>query len=153
MTKQFIDLIKSFLGGFDNLLYTMLVFLVVDYITGIVCALIAKNFSFKAALLEIYKKILVITIVGIANLLDYSVWGNIGFLRKTVISFYIASEGISLSRKAKAINVRFPKALTGFLEFIGFPAFEGKNKFALKKGRVNTKRADSEVANDSQNVR
>lgn len=78
-----------FLGGCDGLLYALIAFVVVDYITGIMCAIVDKKLSSTVGFRGIFKKILIFILVGIANLLDVQVIGDGSVLRTAIIFFYI----------------------------------------------------------------
>lgn len=134
MKEQCIAFIEWFLGGYDGLLYTLFAFLIVDYVTGVVCAIAVKKFTIKAACLGIYKKILIITIVGIATLLEHSIVKTSSVLRMAVILFYVATEGVSILKNANALGLNTPKPLVDLLEFIGYPVFKwGSRKNDKKK--------------------
>ena len=57
-----------FLGGFDGLLYALVAFVVVDYITGVMCAIVDKKLSSSVGFKGICRKVLIFTLVGIAHL-------------------------------------------------------------------------------------
>lgn len=87
-----------FLGGCDGLLYALLAFVVIDYITGVMCAIADKNLSSEVGFNGICRKVLIFLLVGIANVLDVHVIGTGSVLRTAVIFFYISNEGVSLWR-------------------------------------------------------
>ena len=61
-----------FLGGCDGLLYALIAFAVIDYITGVMCAIADKTLSSEVGFKGICRKVLVFLLVGIANVLDRS---------------------------------------------------------------------------------
>ena len=85
-----------FLGGCDGLLYALLAFVVIDYITGVMCAIADKSLSSEVGFKGICRKVLIFLLVGIANVLDVQVIGTGSVLRTAVIFFYISNEGVSL---------------------------------------------------------
>ena len=85
-----------FLGGCDGLLYALLTFVVIDYITGVMYAIADKNLSSEVGFKGICRKVLIFLLVGIANVLDVQVIGTGSVLRTAVIFFYISNEGVSL---------------------------------------------------------
>jgi toxin secretion/phage lysis holin len=105
-----------FLGGFDGLLYTLVAFVIVDYITGILRAVADKKLSSKIGAHGITKKIMIFLLVGVAHMLDVEVIGNGSILRDAVIFFYISNEGISLLENASKIGLPIPQKLTDILE-------------------------------------
>ena len=70
-----------FLGGCDGLLYALLAFVVIDYITGVMCAIADKNLSSEVGFKGICRKVLIFLLVGIANVLDVQVIGTGSVLR------------------------------------------------------------------------
>ena len=83
-----------FLGGCDGLLYTLLAFVVLDYITGIMCAVADHKLSSAVGFKGIFRKILIFALVGVGHLLDVQVLGAVGVLRTAVIFFYLSNEGV-----------------------------------------------------------
>ena len=105
-----------FLGGCDGLLYALVVFVVVDYMTGVMCAINNKTFSSAVGLKGICWKVLVFLLVGIANVLDVQVIGTGSVLRTAVIFFYISNEGISLLENAGHLGLPIPEKIKVVLE-------------------------------------
>ena len=89
-----------FLGGCDGLLYALIAFVVIDYITGVMCAIINKQLSSEVGFKGIFRKVLIFLLVGIANIIDVQVIGTGAVLRTAVIFFYISNEGVSLLENA-----------------------------------------------------
>ena len=83
-----------FLGGCDGLLYALIVFVAVDYITGVMCAVIDRKLSSAVGFKGIFRKVLIFLLVGIANIIDVQVVGTGAVLRTAVIFFYISNEGV-----------------------------------------------------------
>ena len=81
-----------FLGGYDGLLYALIVFMVMDYITGVMCAVSDKKLSSAVGFKGICRKVIILMLVGIANLLDVEVIGTGAVLRTAVIFFYLSNE-------------------------------------------------------------
>jgi len=105
-----------FLGGCDGLLYTLLAFVVIDYITGVMCAVIDKKLSSEVGFKGIFKKVLIFLLVGIANILDVQVIGTGCVLRTAVIFFYISNEGVSLLENAGHLGLPIPQKMRNILE-------------------------------------
>ena len=82
-----------FLGGCDGLLYALLAFVVIDYITGIMCAVVDKKLSSEVGFKGIFKKVLIFALVGIGHILDTRVIGSGSVMRTAVIFFYLSNEG------------------------------------------------------------
>lgn len=105
-----------FLGGCDGLLYALLAFVVLDYITGIMCAVVDKKLSSEIGAKGIFKKILIFALVGIGHLLDTQVFGETGVLRTAIIFFYLSNEGLSLVENAAYLGLPVPEKLKLVLE-------------------------------------
>ena len=105
-----------FLGGCDGLLYALVVFVVVDYITGVMCAINNKTLSSAVGFKGICRKVLIFLLVGIANVLDVQVIGTGSVLRTAVIFFYISNEGISLLQNAGHLGLPIPEKIKVVLE-------------------------------------
>lgn len=105
-----------FLGGCDGLLYALVVFVVVDYITGVMCAINDKTLSGSVGFKGICRKVLIFLLVGIANILDVQVIGTGSVLRTAVIFFYISNEGISLLENAGHLGLPIPEKIKVVLE-------------------------------------
>lgn len=105
-----------FLGGYDGLLYALIAFTVIDYVTGVMCAISDKNLSSKVGFKGICRKVLIFLLVGIANILDVQVIGIGSVLKTAVIFFYISNEGISLLENAGHLGLPIPKKVKAVLE-------------------------------------
>ncbi len=105
-----------FLGGCDGLLYALLAFVVLDYITGIMCAVVDKKLSSAVGFKGICRKVLIFALVGIGHLLDMQVIGSGSVLRTAVIFFYISNEGLSLVENAAYLGLPIPTKLHKVLE-------------------------------------
>lgn len=105
-----------FLGGCDGLLYALIAFVVVDYITGVMCAIADHTLSSEVGFKGICRKVLIFLLVGIANILDVQVIGTGSVLRTAVVFFYISNEGISLIENAGHLGLPIPKKMKEVLE-------------------------------------
>ena len=94
-----------FLGGCDGLLYALLAFVVIDYITGVMCAISDRKLSSAVGFKGICRKVMIFLLVGIANVLDIQVIGTGSVLRTAVIFFYISNEGVSLLENAAHLGL------------------------------------------------
>jgi len=105
-----------FLGGLDGFLYALIIFAVVDYITGVMCAITDKRLSSKVGFKGICRKVLIFALVGIGNILDVYVLGQPGVLRTAVIFFYLSNEGVSLLENTAHLGLPIPEKLKEVLE-------------------------------------
>ena len=105
-----------FLGGCDGLLYALIAFVAIDYITGVMCAINDKALSSEVGFKGICRKVLIFLLVGIANILDLNVIGTGSVLRTAVIFFYISNEGVSLLENASHLGLPVPQKIKAVLE-------------------------------------
>lgn len=103
----------NFIGGNDGLLYALIVFVVVDYITGVLCAVLEKNLASSIGFRGIFQKVMIFLLVGIANVLDTKILGAGAMLRSAVIFFYVANEGISIMENAGRMGLPVPEKMKG----------------------------------------
>ena len=115
-----------FLGGCDGLLYAPIAFVVIDYITGVMCAIINKQLSSEVGFKGIFRKVLIFLLVGIANIIDVQVIGTGAVLRTAVIFFYISNEGVSLLENAGHLGLPIPEKIKTVLEQLHDRAENGK---------------------------
>lgn len=105
-----------FLGGCDGLLYALLAFVVIDYVTGVMCAVVDRRLSSAIGFRGIFKKVLIFALVGIGNILDAYVIGTGSVLRTAIIFFYLSNEGVSLIENAAHLGLPVPEKLKAVLE-------------------------------------
>lgn len=105
-----------FLGGCDGLIIALLVFVVGDYITGVLCAISDHTLSSAVGFKGIARKILILLLVGAGHILDTMVIGTGSVLRTAIIFFYISNEGVSLVENAAHLGLPIPAKLKAVLE-------------------------------------
>lgn len=105
-----------FLGGCDGLLFALVVFVVMDYITGVMCAAADQKLSSEVGFKGICRKVLIFMMAGIANVLDVQIIGNGSVLRTAVIFFYLSNEGLSLLENVGHLGLPIPSRLKAVLE-------------------------------------
>ena len=105
-----------FLGGIDGFLYALIAFVVIDYITGVMCAITDKKLSSSVGFKGICRKVLIFTLVGIGNIVDVYVLGQGGVLRTAVIFFYLSNEGVSIMENTAQLGLPIPEKLKDILE-------------------------------------
>lgn len=105
-----------FLGGMDGLIYALLAFSVIDYVTGIMCAVDKKELSSSVGFKGIARKIIIFSLVGVANILDVYILGHVGVLRAAVIFFYLSNEGISILENTSKLGLPVPEKLQNILQ-------------------------------------
>lgn len=109
--------LSEWLGGFDGLLEALVAFMLVDYVTGIFCAITEKNLSSAIGFKGIFQKCLIILLVGMANSVDHLILGGSDdLLRTAVIFFYLSNEGISIVENAARLGLPIPDKLKDILQ-------------------------------------
>ena len=104
-----------FLGGADGMLIALIVFVALDYVTGVMCAVVDKKLSSAVGFKGIFKKVLIFALVGVGHILDTHVIGSGGAMRTAVICFYLSNEGLSLLENAAHIGLSIPEKLKEIL--------------------------------------
>lgn len=102
-------------GGLDGILLTLIVFVCIDYLTGVMSAATAQSLSSAVGLKGICKKVLIFLLVGVANFLDNYIFQGATPMRDAVIFFYIANEGISILENTAKMGVPVPAPLEKLL--------------------------------------
>ena len=105
-----------FLGGCDGLLYALIAFVAIDYITGVMCAINDRTLSSEVGFKGICRKVLIFLLVGIGHILDINVIGTGSVLRTAVIFFYISKEGVSLLENSAHLGLPVPQKIKDVLE-------------------------------------
>ena len=105
-----------FLGGCDGLLFALMAFVVIDYITGVMCAINDRKLSSEVGFRGICRKVLIFLMVGIGHIVDAQVIGTGSVLRTAVIFFYLSNEGVSLIENAAHLGLPVPDKLKAVLE-------------------------------------
>lgn len=105
-----------FLGGWDGFLYALLTFVVIDYITGLMCAVLDKKLSSEVGFRGIFKKVLIFSLVAIGHIIDKNVIGDGSVIRTAVIFFYLSNEGISILENAVHVGLPVPQKLKDILK-------------------------------------
>ena len=105
-----------FLGGLDGLLIALLVFAVLDYVTGIMCAIADRTLSSAVGFKGICRTVLIFALVGVGHILDTQVVGTGSALRSAVICWYLSNEGISILENAAHLGLPVPDKLRTVLE-------------------------------------
>jgi toxin secretion/phage lysis holin len=108
-----VSTIGYFLGGFDTMLNTLLVFMVIDYFSGVIVAIKNKKVCSKIGFIGIFRKLVILLLVGACNLLGIAI--GLEELRYVAIAFYLANEGISIVENAGKLGIPIPNKLKEIL--------------------------------------
>ena len=112
------SLLVYLIGGLDNLIITLLIFMLLDYSTGILKAIYKKELNSKISLKGIIKKIGYIFVVITATLFDYIINKDEMPIRNLTLYFFIANEAISILENWAILGLPFPKKLSEVFEQI-----------------------------------
>lgn len=104
-----------FLGGYDGLVLALVVFVVIDYITGLMVAVIEKKLSSEIGFRGIFKKVLIFSLVGIGHIIDCYLIEKGSAVRTAVIFFYLSNEGLSIMENAARVGLPIPEKLKSVL--------------------------------------
>ena len=105
-----------FLGGYDGFLYALIAFVVIDYLLGVMCAILEKHLSSDVGAQGIFKKVVIFSLVGVAHIFDQNIIGDGSAIRTAVIFFYLSNEGISIIENAAKIGLPIPEKLRSVLK-------------------------------------
>lgn len=104
-----------FVGGVDGLMTALLILMVMDYVTGVMCAVIDRELSSSVGFRGIFKKVLILMLVGVAHIVDLHVVRSGEALRSAVICFYLSNEGVSVLENAGHLGLPIPEKLKAIL--------------------------------------
>ncbi len=104
-----------YLGGMDGFLYALICFVVLDYVTGVMCAVVDQSLSSAVGFKGICRKVLIFALVGVGNILDVYILGDGSAIRTAVIFFYLSNEGVSILENAGHLGLPIPEKLTAIL--------------------------------------
>ena len=105
-----------FLGGWDGLIYALIVFVVIDYATGVMCAFNDHTLDSSIGFKGICKKVLIFMLVGVGHVLDRFILGEAAVLRSAIIFFFLANEGLSITENAAHLGLPIPDKLNEVLQ-------------------------------------
>ena len=94
----------------------LVIFVVLDYVTGIMCAIADKKLSSSVGFKGICRKVLIFLLVGVAHIVDLHVVGSGSVLRGAVVCFYLSNEGVSMLENAAHLGLPVPEKLKVILE-------------------------------------
>ena len=100
----------------DGLIYAMIVFVIADYATGVLCAVSDRRLSSETGFKGICRKVLIFVLIGVANLIDIYIIGTGSMLRTATIFFYLSNEGISLLENAAHLGLPVPQKIKDILK-------------------------------------
>ncbi|HFI0302516.1 TPA: holin family protein [Streptococcus suis] len=111
-------LLGSLFGELDGILYALLVFIIIDYLTGIFAAVVEKQLSSSIGFRGIFKKIAILFLVSLGHMIDTAIIKQGGTIRTMVIFFYLSNEGLSILENTVRIGLPIPEKLQAILKQI-----------------------------------
>ena len=105
-------------GEVTGLFWALIAFMALDYITGVIVAVIEKRLSSEVGFRGLAKKFLILVFVAVGHIADTYILGGTPAAMSAVMLFYIANEGISIIENAAALGLPVPKKLTSIMEQI-----------------------------------
>lgn len=103
------------LGGIDIALKSLIIMMIIDYITGVLSAIYNKKINSKIGFKGILKKFSYLLIIAVSVIID-GVLGQTGTIRTLVIYFFVANDGISILENVAEMNIPLPQKLIDTLE-------------------------------------
>ena len=113
-----ITALSGFIGGIDGVMYALIAFISLDYITGVAVAVKHKRLSSEIGFWGLVRKVCVVALVGVGHFVDVYVMHTGDIFRTAVALYYIGNEGVSLLENIGMLGVVLPKKLIGALEQI-----------------------------------
>lgn len=107
-----------FFGSFDSLIYALMAFVVIDYITGVLVAIHNKRVSSEIGFRGISKKVMIFALVALGNIIDQCIISSGSSIRTMIIMFYLSNEGISIIENAGNMDLPLPRKLKDIIQQI-----------------------------------
>ena len=111
-----ITAVSGFLGGMDGIMYALIAFITIDYITGVAVAVKRKKLSSEVGFWGLVRKVCIIALVGVAHFVDVYVMHTGDIFRTAIALYYIGNEGVSLLENMGNLGVPLSKKLKDVLE-------------------------------------
>lgn len=108
--------IGGIVGGFDGLIYSLVAFVLIDYLTGVMAAIVEHQLSSEIGFKGIFKKVSIFMLVAVGHIIDSKLLGTGTALRTAIILFYSSNEGISILENATRMGLPIPKKIKSVLE-------------------------------------
>lgn len=111
-------------GGFDKLLIALIIFMIIDFLSGLILAIVFKNssktkngrVSSEAGIRGLAKKIFILFLVTVATQLDLVLGTSV--VRDGVVIAFISMEGISILENATLAGLPVPRIIKNALEVL-----------------------------------
>lgn len=103
--------VSGFLGGLDGVMYALLAFITLDYITGFAVAIKRSELSSEVGFWGLVRKVLILALVGVGHYIDAYIIQSGDVFRTAVALYYIGNEGISLLENCGNLGLQLPQKL------------------------------------------
>lgn len=103
-------------GEPDGIFIALLVFMLLDYITGVIIAIVNKKLSSEIGFKGLAKKLLILVFVAVGHIIDTYILGNSAAAMSAVILFYLSNEGISIVENAAELGLPVPQKIKSILQ-------------------------------------
>ena len=103
------------LGGWDIALQSLIIIMIIDYLTGISKSYVAKKLNSNKGFRGLVKKLAMLGIVAIAVIIDRLI-GDTGLIRNFIIYYLVANEGLSIIENLGEMDIIVPEFLKNKLE-------------------------------------
>ena len=103
-------------GEVNGLFIAIIALMVLDYITGILCAVISKTLSSEVGFRGLVKKFVILIVIAVGHLVDAYIIGTGSAVMSAVMLFFAANEGISILENAAILGLPIPQKLKDVLE-------------------------------------
>lgn len=103
-------------GEVTGLFWALLAFMVLDYVTGIINAVISRTLSSEVGFKGLAKKFVILIFVAVGHIIDTYILGGTPAIMSAVMLFYLANEGISIIENAARLGLPVPKKLVEIME-------------------------------------
>lgn len=98
-------------GRLDGMLIALIALMAFDYITGVIRAGVNHDLCSSVGFKGIARKVLILALVAVGNLVDVHIIGDGSLCRSLVIGFYVANEALSIIENAIGLGLPVPKKL------------------------------------------
>ena len=103
--------VSAFLGGMDGIMYALLAFITIDYITGVAVAVKRHELSSEVGFWGLVRKVCILALVGVAHYIDCYVMQSGDVIRTVAAMYYIGNEGVSILENCGNLGLPLPPKL------------------------------------------
>lgn len=104
-------LVGSVFGEWDGFLFALIAFISIDYISGLMAAVVEKKLSSEVGFRGLFKKAVILMIVAMGQIIDSRILKQGGIIRTAVIFYYLSNEGLSIIENSARIGLPVPEKL------------------------------------------